>query len=58
MMWKDSFPHPEWDPMRSNWGEGFYDFGRTLQVLNAQGMPALVEGRYEDEFFVLSDKIT
>jgi len=56
MMWKEPPPFYEMDPMRPNWGEGFFDFGRTLQVLNAKGMSTFVEGHFEGDFFVLSDK--
>lgn len=54
MLWKEA-GFREMDPVFSTWGKGFFDFGRTLQVLNSQGMSSEVEGHYEDEFFVLSD---
>lgn len=38
------------------WGAGFYDFSKPLQMMNNGQWSSVIEGRFDEGFFVLSPK--
>lgn len=57
-LWRDEFD--EFDRMESSaavWGDGFYDFQKALQALNAGRSPNFIQGNFEDDgFYMMSNK--
>jgi|GEM_PF-5039457 len=58
VLWKDSEKlYRDRDLSHVKWGDGFYDFGKPLDVLNSAVWSPVVEGHYDEGFFVLSKKL-
>ncbi len=51
-IWDDK---SRFDSGLSSWGNGFFDFSRSLNVLNSPGA-GYVQGKYDEGFYLLSEK--
>jgi len=39
-----------------SWGDGFFDFSRSLQALNSPSNAGYVQGKFNEGFYLLSEK--